>query len=142
MERRRLAVGAVGAVLGVSAAVVLADSEDRSCERQIPPVTVTLPEATYPHIRDHAADAIRAGQPDVLHIAREEAEENRAASLRGVPTRKGYDRDEYPPAMSDEGGRGASVRYVLPRENRSAGATMGRQLRIYCDGQAFVIGGN
>jgi len=30
--------------------------------------------------------------------------------LRGIPTKKGFDRDEYPPAMSDEGGKGADVR--------------------------------
>ena len=36
---------------------------------------------------------------------------------RGIPTKKGFDRDEYPPAMSDEGGKGADVRYVRRAEN-------------------------
>jgi hypothetical protein len=44
--------------------------------------------------------------------------------LKGIPTKPGYDRDEYPPAMSDEGATGANVRYVLSAENRSAGSVM------------------
>jgi hypothetical protein len=91
------------------------------------------------HIIDHALDARRKGKPRVLHIRRYEADANRRASLRGIPTKKGFDRDEYPPAMSDEGGKGASVRYVGSSENRSAGSVMGSQLRRYCNEQRFII---
>ena len=64
---------------------------------------------------------------------------HRRESLRGIPTKKGYDRDEYPPAMTDEGGRGASVRYIASSENRSAGGVMKGQLRPYCNEQRFVF---
>jgi len=77
--------------------------------------------------------------PRVLHIFREEGPANRRESLRGIPTRPGYDRDEYPPAMTDEGGRGASVRYIASSENRSAGGVMKGQLRPYCNEQRFIF---
>lgn len=100
-------------------------------------VTIELNNFKHRHILDHAWDAIKAGKPKVLHIARDEADANREASTSPYPTKKGYDRDEYPPAMSDEGGKGADVRYVRSSENRSAGSEMGRQLRGYPDGQCF-----
>lgn len=106
-----------------------------SCTRQQAPVVVNL--AKYPHIADHIRDAIRAGQPALLHIDRVHADQHRAASTDDLPTKAGYDRDEYPPAMSREGGESADVRYVKSGENRSAGASMGYQLRGYCNGQSF-----
>jgi hypothetical protein len=50
-------------------------------------------------------DARRKGKPRILHIRRDEADANRRASLRGIATKPGFDRDEYPPAMSDERGK-------------------------------------
>jgi hypothetical protein len=91
------------------------------------------------HILDHAFDARRQGHPRVLRIRRYEGPANRRASLRGIPTKRGYDRDEYPPAMSDEGGKGADVRYVLSAENRSAGSVMRFQLAPYCNEQKFIL---
>ena len=41
--------------------------------------------------------------------------------------------------MSNEGGKGASVRYIGSSENRSAGSVMGWQLRRYCNEQRFII---
>jgi hypothetical protein len=38
-----------------------------------------------------------------------------------------------------EGGKGASVRYVLTAENRSAGSVMRYQLAPYCDEQRFIF---
>ena len=46
------------------------------------------------HILDHAFDARRKGKPRILHIPRYEAAANRRASLRGIPTKPGLDRDE------------------------------------------------
>jgi Deoxyribonuclease NucA/NucB len=99
----------------------------------------------------HARAAIARGEPEVWHIARFETQANRAASLRGIPTWgelttvqrqaadpddwwRPHDRDEFPPAMMDEGGAGADVAYVDSSANRSAGSVMGRQLAPYCDG--------
>jgi Deoxyribonuclease NucA/NucB len=102
-------------------------------------VVVDLDDMKHRHILDHVFDARRKRQPRVLHIRRDEATANRRASLRGIPTKPGYDRDEYPPAMSDEGGQGADVRYVLRRENQSAGAVMRYQLAPYCNEQRFIF---
>lgn len=109
------------------------------CTRSAKLVVVDLNNYKHRHILDHVFDARRSGQPRVLHIRRYEAAANRRASLRGIPTKPGYDRDEYPPAMSDEGGKGADVRYVLSGENRSAGRLMGRQLAPYCNEQRFIF---
>jgi hypothetical protein len=46
----------------------------------------------------------------------QEGPANRRESLRGIPTKKGYDRDEYPPAMTDEGQEGCEC--ALHREQR------------------------
>lgn len=130
-----------------------------------PPATPTAPPATpgcaaptsvqslrfasakYPNIRKHFLAAVRAGWPQILTINRAGADQRRDRLLRGVPTRAGYDRDEYPPATAR--GRGAkvegqnpsgwmaSIAYVRSSENRSHGATMGAALRKYCDGVTF-----
>jgi hypothetical protein len=101
-------------------------------------VVVDLDDVKHRHI-DHAFDARRKGKPRILYIRRYEATSNRRASLRGIPTKRGYDRDEYPPAMSDEGGKGADVRYVLSAENRSARSVMRNQLAPYCNEQRFIF---
>jgi hypothetical protein len=50
-------------------------------------------------------------------------------TLKKVKTEAGKDRDEYPPAMFDEGGSGASVRKINSGDNRGSGASMGAQCR-------------
>jgi Deoxyribonuclease NucA/NucB len=45
----------------------------------------------------------------------------------------------YPPAVFQEGGKGASVRPISPGDNRGAGSTMGHQLRQYPDGTTVKI---
>ncbi|HJP79628.1 MAG TPA: NucA/NucB deoxyribonuclease domain-containing protein [Pseudonocardiaceae bacterium] len=79
--------------------------------------------------------------PSVLTIDRPNAKTNRADSLRGIPTRAGKDRDEYPPAMFEEGGAGASVKYIDPADNRGAGSSMGHQIKALNlgDGQRVRI---
>jgi hypothetical protein len=68
--------------------------------------------------------------------------------LGGFPTRDGFDRDEYPPAVGRGRGKGlvrgsnprgwkADVRYVPSAENRSHGSTLGTKLRRFCDGTKF-----
>ena len=120
------------AVAGHDAAAIAA-----SCQTQHNSVHVQLSSGRYPETTDHIADAIAAGQPSLLHIARDEEEANRAASLADYPPRSGFDRDEYSPAMSREGGAGADVRYIDPSDNRGAGATMGNALEGWCEEQPF-----
>ena len=109
------------------------------CHREPLAVVVDLNNDRQAPVIDHAHDAVLNGQPRVLHIDRADANAHRIASLSHTPTRSGFDRDEYPPAASQEGGAGASVRYISPRANRSAGSTMGRALAPFCDGQAFIL---
>ena len=113
--------------------------DQAACTRTTRLVLVDLDDIKHRRIIDHALDARIGGHPRVLHIQRSEAKANRRASLTGIATKRGHDRDEYPPAMSDEGGKGADVRYVRSAENRSAGSVMRRQLAPYCDGQRFIL---
>lgn len=109
-------------------------------------VRVRFDDDRWPRIADHMRDAqrLRNAQgrlrfPLVFHIDRAGADQNRRQATQGIPTRKGFDRDEYPPAVAREGGKGADVRYVRLSENRSAGAYMGNRLRDYCSKQRFRL---
>ena len=70
-----------------------------------------------------------AGKPNTLTINRAGAKANRRDSLSGVKTKPGLDRDEFSPAMFQEGGKGASVRHINPSDNCGAGACIGTQCR-------------
>jgi hypothetical protein len=104
------------------------------------PAGCALPKATqdiffsgtkYPHIRSHMRRAIRHGEPRVLVLKRAGAGDRRDRLLESWPTKRGYDRDEYPPAVGRIGWR-ADVEYVVSGENRSHGAVMGLKLRRFC----------
>lgn len=116
-------------------------SDNSSCASQESAVVVDLDNQKHARVLGHAWSAISQGRPILLHIDRKGADENRRESLRGIPTKKGFDRDEYPPAIAEEGGVGASVRLIRSSENRSAGSIMGRQLRPWCNGQLFMYEG-
>ncbi|NEW05967.1 sporulation protein [Paenibacillus sp. SYP-B3998] len=96
--------------------------------------TITFPLSRYPLTGAHMRDAIAAGHSSICTIDREGAAENRKEALRGIPTKPGYDRDEWPMAMCQEGGRGADVRYVPFSDNRGAGSWVGHQLTRYSNG--------
>jgi hypothetical protein len=101
----------------------------------------------YPNIRRHYLKAVAKGWPKILVINRPGADTRRQRLLQGVPTRTGYDRDEYPPAVArgrgfhirgvDPRGWQADVAYVPSHENRSHGSTMGIKLKRFCNGQKF-----
>jgi Deoxyribonuclease NucA/NucB len=110
-----------------------------ACQRQYHSVHVELSTSRYPQTTDHWQDAIRAGHAALLHIDRENADLHRDQSLAGFPPRAGFDRDEYPLAMSEEGGSGASVRYIDPADNRGSGSVVGNQLEAWCEEQPFRI---
>ncbi|CAN1596813.1 two-partner secretion domain-containing protein [Pseudomonas mediterranea] len=90
---------------------------------------VIVSKSRFPESAQHIEDAIDAGKPDTLTIDRTNTASNRRDSLRGIETKPGLDRDEYPPAMFQEGGQGASVRHISPSDNRGAGACIGAQCR-------------
>lgn len=110
-----------------------------SCRRIQRTLVVRLDDNRWRLTTDHILDAIRSGERRLLHLDRRHADQHRAEATRGIPTRRGFDRDEYPPALAREGGRGADVRYVRSSDNRGAGASLGNQLRGYCNGQAFRV---
>ena len=108
--------------------------------------------AKYPNIKSHTQSAIARGWPRVLVVNRPGKGERRERLLQNIPTRPGFDRDEYPPAV----GRGraynnqrglvrgahpigwvADVMYVPSSENRSHGASLGNKLRRFCNGTRF-----
>jgi hypothetical protein len=105
-------------------------------------VEMVVDSAKYPesarHIREAQSGTIsrggrtRSGQPampSIVTIDTAGADANRAESLRGIPTRPPLDRDEYPPAMFQEGGKGASVKYINASDNQGSGSSMGSALR-------------
>jgi hypothetical protein len=106
----------------------------------------------YPNIRRHMLDARAKGWPGTLVLNRPGADARRERLLEDIPTRRGYDRDEYPPAVGrgrpngdlrslvrgiDPRGWLADVEYVPSDENRSHGSSMGSKLRRFCDGTRF-----
>nr|WP_025681781.1 NucA/NucB deoxyribonuclease domain-containing protein [Paenibacillus massiliensis] len=97
-------------------------------------VQLEFPSDRYPETAAHIKDAVAAGGSAVCTIDRDGAEDNRRDSLAGVPTKKGYDRDEWPMAMCAEGGEGADIEYISPKDNRGAGSWVGNQLEDYPDG--------
>ncbi|MGV2881683.1 NucA/NucB deoxyribonuclease domain-containing protein [Paenibacillus taichungensis] len=103
--------------------------------------TITFPAERYPETANHIKTAIKAGHSDVCTIDRSGAEGNRDLSLKGVPVKKGKDRDEWPMAMCAEGGAGADIQYISPKDNRGAGSWVGNQLSTYPDGTRvkFVV---
>lgn len=100
---------------------------------------ITLSRSIHGEAASHAADAIRSGQPSLLTIDRAGAAANRNASLGGLDKVSGKHLDEYPPAMFREGGAGASVRPINPRDNMSAGACVGNACRGLPDGTQVRI---
>lgn len=120
-----------------------------SCKKTKATVALEFSKSKYPNIRKHTMKAIKKGWPSVVVLNRPGADDRRDRLLEDIPTKKGYDRDEYPPAVgrgkykkalmkgSNPTGWKASVMYVPSSENRSHGSSMGAQLRSYCDGTRF-----
>lgn len=100
---------------------------------------IPISRAKYGEAADHIADAQSAGHPDILTIARDAASTNRDASIGGIPKVTGKQLDEYPPAMFKEGGTGASVRPINPRDNMAAGACIGNACRGLANGDKVRI---
>ncbi|GLY04517.1 MULTISPECIES: excalibur calcium-binding domain-containing protein [Actinoplanes] len=118
-------------------AVTTVAAEAAACTRTTATIGVPLDAEDHRDILRHARDAIAKGYPAVLVLNRPGADERRRKALTTIPTKRGYDRDEYPPAI----GRAvvaADVRHVPSAENRSAGALMGSTLQRYCDGTKFA----
>ncbi|BBH21658.1 hypothetical protein Back11_30030 [Paenibacillus baekrokdamisoli] len=101
--------------------------------------TLYFPKDRFPETGQHIKNAIASGESSICTIDRKQAEENRKHSLKGVPTKKGYDRDEWPMAMCAEGGTGADIAYIDPSDNRGAGSWVSNQLEKYEDGTQILF---
>lgn len=139
------AVLAVALGRGIAALAQGTAPAPAACTRVSLPVVVNLDDVKHVDLIAHERAAIEKGQPRQLTLERTNASQRRTDDLRGIPTRPGFDRDEYPPAFTEEAGTHTDgrprddVAYVASSENRSGGAVMGLALRPYCDGQRFVI---
>jgi len=149
------AIGPVGwGVIGVTAVGVAAYATYQRFHQDAAanaPAAATAPAAgnakpeividgnQHPESAQHAAEAQAAGHPADVTIDRAGAPANRAEALRGTPAVPGAHRDEYPPAVTQQGGSGASVRPISPSDNAGAGASMGNQMRPYPDGTTVTI---
>lgn len=109
---------------------------------------VVFSKVLYPNVRRHFRGALRRGWPRVLVLNRKRADQRRDKLLADFPTKDGFDRDEYPPAVGRGRGKGLTrgrkprgwkgdVRHVPSGENRSHGASLGGQLRPFCNGTRF-----
>jgi hypothetical protein len=111
-------------------------SASRGCVSPEGIARIGFSKTKYPNIRRHYLAALRDGWPRVLTLNRVGADRRRDRLLAPIATRRGMDRDEYPPAVA-RGSFRADVAYVPSSENRSHGSTMGIKLRRYCDGTRF-----
>ncbi|MEB9621482.1 sporulation protein [Bacillus thuringiensis serovar iberica] len=98
-----------------------------------------FPSAKYPETGAHIKEAIEKGKTDICTIDRKGAADRRKQSLANVPTKKGYDRDEYPMALCQEGGVGADIKYIKPSDNRGAGSYIGNKVEKLPDGAKVKI---
>ncbi|MCJ1810220.1 NucA/NucB deoxyribonuclease domain-containing protein [Flavobacterium covae] len=102
-------------------------------------IVATIKKSDFPETAQHIEDAIKKGHPDIVTVDRLNAAAQRTKSLKGIPTKKGFDRDEWPMAMFKEGGSGASVRYINPSDNRGAGSAVGSALSDYPNDTRVLI---
>lgn len=128
-----LVVGLSGAAYSSTQATLTATATPAPCTFTTGVVTVTFSRARYPNIYQHYLDATSKGWPKILVLDRIGISGRRSRLLGPIPTKTGFDRDEYPPAEGREGWL-ADTEYVPSAENRSQGASLGGQLRGRCDG--------
>jgi hypothetical protein len=136
-------------LLWVPAATTATDAGPAECMRRSEVQRIVFSAQKFPNVRRHFRGAVRRGWPRRLVVNRRAADARRERVLRDIPTREGFDRDEYPPAVGRGRGPGlergrnprgwkADVRYVPSSENRSHGATLGDRLEPFCNGTRFT----
>jgi len=86
----------------------------------------------------HGKEAMEDGVLGSGVVDRPGTKGRRNENLKGVPTEKGKDRDEFPPAVIKPDGR-VSVKLISSGDNRGAGASIGNQLKNVPDNTRVVI---
>jgi hypothetical protein len=133
----RSAVQASGLLINQAASAI--SSIFNSDSKATNPKDVYIDPNKYPAAAGHVADAQAAGQPDVLTVDRAGAADRRKQATGGVGTQTGTDRDEYPPAVTAQGGKDASVRRIPSPDYRGAGETLGQQIKDVPNGGTIRI---
>src|SRR5687768_16507730 len=87
------------ALLAGCSNVATAERPARSCVSPRAVVPIGFSATKYPHIRRHYERAVAHGFPAVLVVHRSGTDWRRDRLLQSRPTRRGMDRDEYPPAV-------------------------------------------
>ncbi|WP_052603709.1 RHS repeat-associated core domain-containing protein, partial [Leptospira santarosai] len=100
---------------------------------------IKISKSKYPESAKHIVDAQKSGKPNTLTIDRGGAKDRRRESLKGVERQPGKDRDEYPPALFKEGGKGSSVRNISSSDNRGSGACLGNACKGLPNGSKVKI---
>jgi len=136
--RSKMDNGELG-VMDVTKAVVGVGLASTKGEGGGEPVEINIDPVAHPEAAANAEEALNNGVSGEGVINRAGKDARRADNLSGIPTKKGSDRDEFPPAVIDNGGNGKSVRYINPSDNRGAGASIGNQIRDLPDGTRVVI---
>ncbi|MEH1055731.1 LamG-like jellyroll fold domain-containing protein [Micromonospora sp. CPCC 206171] len=114
------------------------DANGDACACSSPrPIAAEVDAVEHPDFAIHAHEQGLNGAK--LTVDRPGADDRRKESLRGIPTMSGFDRDELPPAMTREGGSGAHVKYINPRDNRGAGSVIKAQVKDVPDGGTFIL---
>lgn len=111
-----------------------------NCKKPKGVVSIGLSKTKYPKTLQHMEEAIAKGWPRIMILNREGAGARRERLLANIPTKPGFDRDEFPAAVGRKSWK-AHVKYVPSSDNRGAGSSMGIKLRQYCDGTRFQIVG-
>jgi hypothetical protein len=127
-----------------------------SCDHQTMPVAIKVSVSKYPDNWRHIVDARHGrntvGGTKIVNdglrwpvelVKNDQGEEQRrqaAFRLAGLAgkTKPGMARDEYPPAEG-RSTDAADIRYVPARPNSAQGASMGGQLRKWCNGQHYKL---
>lgn len=120
-----------------------------TCKRPKAVQRITFSKTKYPNIRAHYVRAVNRHWPRIQVVNRKGTTQRRAKLLEGIPTKEGFDRDEYPAAVGrgrgsnalkrgiDPIGWKADVEYVPSGENRSHGSKLGAKLKRFCNGVRF-----
>ena len=83
------------------------------CQRPAGAQSISFSKTKHPNIRRHSERAIAKGWPRTLVLNRPGADARRDRLLESRDTRRGHDRDEYPPAIGR--GRGAGLTRAATR---------------------------
>jgi RHS repeat-associated protein len=131
LDGEELAIaGIIGALTGGFGAPI---AEESSIAK------ITISRRRYAEAAAHIEEAQAVGHPSMLTIDRAGAQARRTAAIGDYVKVPGKQLDEYPPAMFREGGSGASVRPIDPRQNMGAGACIGNACRGLPNGRQVRI---